>query len=50
MDNVRVLPRTTAFGYYAQNFVGLVERVTDHQAAPDPECRVNGCGRCAPSA
>ena len=28
MDNVRVLPRTTAFGYYAQNFVGLVERVT----------------------
>jgi sarcosine oxidase subunit alpha len=37
MDNVRVLPRTTAFGYYAQNFVGLVERVTDHLAAPDPE-------------
>ena len=23
MDNVTVLPRTTAFGYYAQNFVGL---------------------------
>ncbi|GAB4358299.1 MAG: sarcosine oxidase subunit alpha [Oricola sp.] len=37
MDNVRVLARTTAFGYYAQNFVGLVERVTDHLAAPDPE-------------
>ena len=34
MDNVRVLPRTTAFGYYAQNFVGLVERVTDHLADP----------------
>ena len=34
MDNVRVLPRTTAFGYYAQNFVGLVERVTDHLAEP----------------
>ena len=34
MDNVRVLPRTTAFGYYAQNFVGLVERVTDHLASP----------------
>ena len=34
MDNVRVLPRTTAFGYYAQNFVGLVERVTDHLANP----------------
>jgi sarcosine oxidase subunit alpha len=35
MDNVRVLTRTTAFGYYAQNFVGLVERVTDHLASPD---------------
>jgi sarcosine oxidase, subunit alpha len=34
MDNVRVLTRTTAFGYYAQNFVGLVERVTEHLAAP----------------
>ncbi|PSJ60966.1 sarcosine oxidase subunit alpha [Pseudaminobacter soli (ex Li et al. 2025)] len=35
MDNVRLLSRTTAFGYYAQNFVGLVERVTDHVASPD---------------
>ncbi|MDH6233603.1 sarcosine oxidase subunit alpha [Mesorhizobium soli] len=35
MDNVRLLSRTTAFGYYAQNFVGLVERVTDHVATPD---------------
>lgn len=35
MDNVRVLPRTTAFGFYAQNFVGLAERVTDHLAGPD---------------
>jgi sarcosine oxidase subunit alpha len=34
MDNARLLPRTTAFGYYAQNFVGLTERVTDHLAAP----------------
>jgi len=34
MDNVRVLTRTTAFGYYAQNFVGLVERVSDHLAVP----------------
>ncbi len=33
-DNVRVLSRTTAFGYYAQNFVGLVERVSDHLAEP----------------
>ncbi|NMG39181.1 sarcosine oxidase subunit alpha family protein [Chelativorans sp. ZYF759] len=37
MDNVRILPRTTAFGYYAQNMVGLVERVTEHLATPDPE-------------
>ncbi len=36
MDNVRVLGRTTAFGYYAQNFVGLVERVTEHVSAPAP--------------
>jgi sarcosine oxidase subunit alpha len=34
MDGVTLLTRTTAFGYYAQNFVGLVERVTDHLAAP----------------
>jgi sarcosine oxidase subunit alpha len=37
MENVRVLTRTTAFGYYAQNFVGLVERVTDHLAQPFPD-------------
>ncbi|MCY0148374.1 sarcosine oxidase subunit alpha [Hoeflea sp. G2-23] len=36
MDNVRVLTRTTAFGYQAQNHVGLVERVTEHLANPDP--------------
>ncbi|KQS89657.1 MULTISPECIES: sarcosine oxidase subunit alpha [unclassified Rhizobium] len=35
MENVTVLPRTTAFGYYAQNFVGLNERVTEHLAKPD---------------
>ncbi|MDR7034561.1 sarcosine oxidase subunit alpha [Mesorhizobium sp. BE184] len=34
MPNVRVLSRTTAFGYYAQNFIGLTERVSDHLAAP----------------
>ena len=34
MDNVRLLTRTTAFGYYAQNFVGLTERVTDHLVNP----------------
>jgi sarcosine oxidase, subunit alpha len=30
MDNVTVLTRTAAFGYYAQNFIGLWEKVTDH--------------------
>jgi sarcosine oxidase subunit alpha len=35
-DRVTLLPRTTAFGYFAENFVGLVERVTDHLADPDP--------------
>ncbi|MEM1376286.1 MAG: 2Fe-2S iron-sulfur cluster-binding protein, partial [Pseudomonadota bacterium] len=32
MDNVRVLPRTTVFGYYAQNMVGLMERVNEHKS------------------
>jgi sarcosine oxidase subunit alpha len=31
-----MLARTTAFGVFAQNFVALAERVTDHVAAPDP--------------
>src|SRR5690606_24590305 len=37
MGNVRLLSRTTAFGYYTQNFVALVERVSDHLRAPDPD-------------
>ncbi len=37
MDNVTLLPRTTAFGYFAQNFVALAERVTEHLADPDPK-------------
>ncbi|MFP5077157.1 sarcosine oxidase subunit alpha [Rhizobium sp. YIM 134829] len=36
MDNVTVLTRTTAFGYYAQNFLALAERVTDHLDRPAP--------------
>jgi len=32
--DVTVLPRTTAFGHYDGNLVGLVERVADHLAAP----------------
>ena len=34
---VSLLPRTVAFGYFAQNFVGLSERITDHVDAPDPD-------------
>ncbi|MFM5893850.1 MAG: 2Fe-2S iron-sulfur cluster-binding protein [Novosphingobium sp.] len=30
--NVTMLSRTTAFGYYHDNFIGAVERLTDHQA------------------
>lgn len=32
--NVTLLPRTTAFGYYHDNFIGAVERLTDHLAQP----------------
>ncbi len=35
-SNVTLLPRTTAFGYYAQNFVALAQRVADHLADPNP--------------
>lgn len=37
MNNVRLLTRTTAFGYYAQNFISLVERITDHQPIVERE-------------
>jgi sarcosine oxidase subunit alpha len=30
LDNVQCLPRSTAFGYYDHNFVGVLERRTDH--------------------
>ena len=30
MPNVTLLSRTTVFGYFQQNFIGLVERLTDH--------------------
>ena len=33
---VTLLARTTAFGYFPHNFVGLNERITDHVARPDP--------------
>ena len=31
---VRVMPRTTVFGYFPHNSLGLVERLTDHLASP----------------
>ncbi len=31
---VRLLPRTTAFGYFPHNHIGLCERITDHLASP----------------
>ncbi|MSP81697.1 MAG: sarcosine oxidase subunit alpha family protein [Alphaproteobacteria bacterium] len=30
LPEVRLLPRTTVFGYYDHNHLGLIERVTDH--------------------
>jgi sarcosine oxidase subunit alpha len=34
MENVALLQRTTAIGYYHQNFVALCQRLTDHLASP----------------
>ncbi len=34
--DVTLLPRTTAFGWFPDNMLGLVERVTDHLAEPAP--------------
>ena len=34
--NVTLLPRTQIFGYYPQNFLAGLERVSDHLAEPDP--------------
>ncbi len=36
-DNVTVLTRTTAVGYYQQNFLGLVERLSDHLRVLDAD-------------
>jgi sarcosine oxidase subunit alpha len=35
-ERVTLLPRTTAFGYGPHSMIGLDERVTEHQATPDP--------------
>ncbi len=34
--DVTLLPRTTAFGWFPDNLLGLVQRVTDHLDEPDP--------------
>ena len=34
--NVTLLSRTTAFGYFPHNMLGLCERLSDHLAAPPP--------------
>jgi sarcosine oxidase subunit alpha len=34
---VTLLTRTTAFGYFPHNLVGLSQRLTDHLASPHPE-------------
>ncbi|MCA0026877.1 MULTISPECIES: sarcosine oxidase subunit alpha [unclassified Mesorhizobium] len=33
-DNVRLLPRTTVWGYYDSNTLAALERVTDHKETP----------------
>jgi sarcosine oxidase subunit alpha len=33
-SNVILLPRTTAFGYFPHNMIGLAERVSEHLVAP----------------
>jgi sarcosine oxidase subunit alpha len=34
--DVTLLPRTTAFGWFPDTLIGLVQRVTDHLDGPDP--------------
>jgi sarcosine oxidase subunit alpha len=36
LPEVKLLPRTTCFGYYDHNSLALVERVADHLAKPAP--------------
>ncbi|WP_372800273.1 sarcosine oxidase subunit alpha [Paracoccus seriniphilus] len=36
MPNVRRMTRTTAMGYYHQNMIGLVQKLTDHMAEVKP--------------
>ena len=36
LDNVRVMTRTTVFGYYDHNVIGALEKVGDHMPVPTP--------------
>ncbi|MEM8759343.1 MAG: 2Fe-2S iron-sulfur cluster-binding protein, partial [Pseudomonadota bacterium] len=36
LSGVRVLRRSTAFGLYDTNVVGVYERIAEHEASPDP--------------
>jgi len=36
LPETRLLPRTTAFGYYDHNYLGLLERVSDHLGPKAP--------------
>ena len=42
MDNVLLLPRSTATGYHDHNFVTVAERRTEHLADQAPEDQVRG--------
>jgi sarcosine oxidase subunit alpha len=37
LENVRMLPRSTVFGYYDHNFLAIAERCSDHLGKQDPE-------------
>ncbi|QRM53929.1 sarcosine oxidase subunit alpha family protein [Sinorhizobium sp. BG8] len=47
LPNVRVMPRTTAFGWYDGNVFGAIERVQKHVALPDPKRPVERLWRIA---
>lgn len=50
LPNVRVLTRTTIFGWYDSNVFGAVERVQKHVALPDPRRPVERLWRIAAKA
>ncbi len=39
LPNVTLLPRTTAFGYYPHNLIGLAERLSDHLSCTPVQAR-----------